>query len=32
VPIDRLGQEGEPPSSVWYNHDYAAFFDGKWHQ
>jgi fibronectin type 3 domain-containing protein len=32
VPIDRLGQEGEPSSPVWFNHHYAGFFQGEWHQ
>ena len=32
VPIDRLGQEGEPSSPVWYNHSYGRFFVGDWHQ
>ncbi|MFT5525856.1 MAG: fibronectin type 3 domain-containing protein [Pirellulaceae bacterium] len=32
VPIDRLGQEGEPSSPVWYRHAYNEFFSGEWHQ
>jgi hypothetical protein len=32
VPVDRLGQEGEPSSPVWYNHAYRNFFSGDWHQ
>ena len=32
VPVDRLGQEGEPSSPVWFNHAYKGFFDGQWHQ
>jgi hypothetical protein len=32
VPVDRLGQEGQPSSPVWCNHAYRGFFDGDWHQ
>jgi hypothetical protein len=32
VPIDKLGQQGEPSSPVWYNHGYPGFFEGQWHQ
>ena len=32
VPVDRLGQEGEPSPPVWYNHSYRDFFAGEWHQ
>lgn len=32
VPVDRLGQEGQPSSPVWYNHSYRGFFEGEWHQ
>jgi hypothetical protein len=32
VPVDRLGQEGQPSSPVWCNHDYRGFFEGEWHQ
>jgi hypothetical protein len=32
VAVDALGQEGQPSSPVWYNHRYAGFFDGEWHQ
>jgi hypothetical protein len=32
VPVDRLGQEGQPSSPVWCHHDYRGFFDGEWHQ
>jgi fibronectin type 3 domain-containing protein len=32
VPVDRLGQEGQPSSPVWCNHSYKGFFEGEWHQ
>jgi hypothetical protein len=32
VPVDVLGQLGEPSSPVWFNQRYEAFFDGPWHQ
>lgn len=32
VAVDRLGQEGEPSSPVWYNHKYVGFYSGEWHQ
>lgn len=32
VPVDRLEQEGEPSSPVWFNHSYRKFFAGDWHQ
>lgn len=32
VAVDRLGQEGEPSSPVWYNHNYTGFYSGEWHQ
>ncbi len=32
VPVDRLGQLGEPSSPVWFQQRYEAFFDGPWHQ
>ena len=32
VAVDRLGQEGQPSSAVWYRHDYRDFFEGEWHQ
>lgn len=32
VAVDRLGQEGQPSSAVWYRHDYRDFYDGDWHQ
>lgn len=32
VPVDVLGQEGQPSSPVWYNHAYREFFEGDWHQ
>ncbi len=32
VPVDILGQEGQPSSPLWCNHKYAGFFKGDWHQ
>lgn len=32
VAIDRLGQEGQPSSPVWYNQSYKGFYSGEWHQ
>lgn len=32
VPVDVLGQEGQPSSPVWCNHAYREFFEGDWHQ
>jgi fibronectin type 3 domain-containing protein len=32
VPVDALGQEGEPSSPVWHHHGYPGFFQGEWHQ
>jgi hypothetical protein len=32
VPVDGLGQQGEPSSPVWCNHQYMGFFSGEWHQ
>ncbi len=32
VPVDALGQEGEPSSPVWYKHGYPEFYNGPWHQ
>jgi hypothetical protein len=32
VAVDRLDQEGEPSSPVWYNHKYVGFYSGEWHQ
>ena len=30
--VDALGQEGQPSSPVWCNHDYRGFYQGEWHQ
>jgi hypothetical protein len=32
VPVDALGQEGQPSSPVWFNRSYRGFFTGQWHQ
>ncbi len=32
VPVDVLGQLGEPSSPVWFNQRYDGFFEGPWHQ
>ncbi len=32
VPVDVLGQEGQPSSPVWYGRRYTGFFEGDWHQ
>jgi hypothetical protein len=32
VPVDVLGQEGQPSSPAWANHSYKGFFPGEWHQ
>jgi hypothetical protein len=32
VPVDALGQEGEPSSPVWHQHSYKGFYKGEWHQ
>ncbi|MEX0715710.1 MAG: hypothetical protein WD066_03950 [Planctomycetaceae bacterium] len=30
--IDKLGQEGQPSSAVWFGQAYTGFFEGEWHQ
>ncbi|MEX1094585.1 MAG: fibronectin type III domain-containing protein [Planctomycetales bacterium] len=30
--VDKLGQEGQPSSPVWFNKAYLGFFEGEWHQ
>jgi len=32
VAVDALGQEGQPSSPAWANHNYAGFYKGEWHQ
>jgi hypothetical protein len=32
VPVDKLGQEGQPSSPVWFRQVYPDFFTGPWHQ
>jgi hypothetical protein len=30
--VDAIGQEGQPSSPAWFNHNYRGFYDGEWHQ
>jgi hypothetical protein len=32
VPIDTLGQMGQPSSALWFQHSYSGFYEGDWHQ
>jgi hypothetical protein len=30
--VDVLGQEGQPSSPAWFNHNCRGFYDGEWQQ
>jgi hypothetical protein len=32
VPVDALGQEGQPSSPAWFGKSYKGFYEGEWHQ